>query len=253
MSQGRPGRFFKASVFILLILICAYLFLHSSFFAIDKIYVSGLHNVAQNEVIKLSGLSPGMNIFIINEKLSCQAIEIHPLIKSSIIIRHLPREIEIKVQERKIWALIPYQGSLLCVDEEGICIDKLNYFSLTDYPVITMDKVPEYVTLGQVVDETGIKLARKIWDALDSEQQKEISQMHYQNQEKEILIFTNRGTEIRWGKADRLEEKAAYFKQMLDLEQDMQEKGNDALDYVDLRFKGQPVVKTTMQAQEQKT
>lgn len=246
MSQGRPGRFFRISVFILLILVCAYLFLHSSFFAIDKIYVSGLHNVPQNEVIKLSGLSTGMNVFTINEKLSGQAIEIHPLIKSSIIIRHLPREIEIQVQERKIWALVPYQGSLLCVDEEGICIDKLNYFSLTDYPVVTMDTVPEHVTLGQVVDEAGIKLARDIWKSLDTKQQKEISQIHYQNQKKEILIYTNCGTEIRWGKADRMEEKVAFLGQMLDLEKDMQSKGNDALDYVDLRFKGQPVVKTRM-------
>jgi cell division protein FtsQ len=253
MSQSSRGGIFKVSVFVLLVLLCAYLFLHSSFFAVDKIYVSGLHNVSQKEIIKLSGLSTGMNIFIINEKLSCQAIEIHPLIKSSIIIRHLPREIEIQVQERKIWALVPYQGNLLCIDDEGVCIDKINYFSVQDHPVITMDQVPEYITLGQVVDETGIKLARQIWQALDSKQQKEISQIHYHNKEKEILIFTNSGTEVRWGKADRMEEKVANFQQMLVLEQEMLEKGNDALEYVDLRFKGQPVVKTVMQATGQET
>jgi cell division protein FtsQ len=246
MSQSKSHKLFSISVFILLILISAYLFLHSSFFAIDKIYVSGLQNVSKNEVVKLSGLSSGINIFSINEKLCCQAIEIHPLIKSSKVLRHLPRQIEIQVKERTIWALVPYQGSLLCIDNEGVCIDKLNSFSLINYPIITMDKLPEYVSLGQTIDERGITLARQIWNALDADQQKEISELHYQNSKGEILIYTSRGTEVRWGKEDRMEEKVSFFGQMLKLEKDMENKGEDAMDYVDLRFKGQPVVKTRM-------
>jgi cell division protein FtsQ len=37
---------------------------------------------------------------------------------------------------------------------------------------------------------------------------------------------------------------------MLKIESDMQAKGNDALEYVDLRFKGQPVIKTMMEQEE---
>jgi len=250
MSQGSSYKLFRIPVFLLLILICVYLFIHSSFFAIDEIYVTGLQNVAKNEIIQLSGLSSGMNIFTINETLASKAVEMHPLIKSSKIVRHLPRKIEIQVQERKVWALIPYQGGLLCVDEEGICIDKLNYFSLLNYPVISMDKLPERVILGQAVEEKGVKLARKVWNALNSEQRKQISQIHYQNEKGEIIIYTNEGTEIKWGQDDRMEEKTVSFDQILKLEKDMIEKGNDALEYVDLRFKGQPVVKTKMQIPE---
>ncbi|MDD3271836.1 MAG: FtsQ-type POTRA domain-containing protein, partial [Syntrophomonadaceae bacterium] len=247
MSQGKSHKIFAIFVFILLTLICAYLFLHSSFFAIDKIYVTGSNNVSEGEIIKISGLSQGVNIFTINEKLCSQAVAIHPLIKSSIVVRHLPRQVEIQVKERKIWALVPYQGALLCVDDEGICIDKLSHFSLVDYPVITMDKMPDHVNLGQAVNETGVKLARQIWIALDANERKEISQFHYQNKSKEVLIYTRKGTEFRWGKAERLEEKTTFFKQMLKIESDMQAKGNDDLEYVDLRFKGQPVVKTMME------
>ena len=196
MSQGKSHKIFAIFVFILLILICAYLFLHSSFFAIDKIYVTGSNNVSKDEIIKISGLSQGMNIFSINEKLCSQAVAIHPLIKSSIIVRHLPRQVEIQVRERKIWALVPYQGALLCVDNEGICIDKLSHFSLVDYPVITMDEMPDHVNLGQAVNETGVKLAMQIWTKLDSKERKEISQFHYQNNSGEILIYTRGSTEL---------------------------------------------------------
>jgi cell division protein FtsQ len=247
MSQGKSHKIFGIFVFILLILICAYLFLHSSFFAIDKIYVSGSNNVSESEIIKISGLSLGTNIFTMNEKLCSQAVSVHPLIKSSIVVRHLPRQVEIQVKERKIWALVPYEGALLCVDDEGICIDKLSHFSLTNYPIITMDDMPDHVNLGQAVTETGVKLARQIWNALDNNERKEISQFHYQNKSGEVLIYTSKGTEFRWGNTERFEEKTAFFKQMLKIESDMQAKGNDDLEYVDLRFKGQPVVKTRME------
>ena len=248
MSQGKFHKIFFIFAFILLILICAYLFLHSSFFAIDKIYVSGSNNISESEIIKISGLSPGMNIFTINERLCSQAISIHPLIKSSMVVRHLPRQVEIQVKERKIWALIPYQGALLCVDNEGICIDKLGSFSLVNYPIITMDKMPDHINLGQAVDEAGVKLAMQIWTKLSTNERKEISQFHYQNKSGEVLLYTCQGTEFRWGNNERLEEKIAFFKQMLKVENDMQSKGNDNLDYVDLRFKGQPVVKTRMES-----
>ncbi|HHV15525.1 MAG TPA: FtsQ-type POTRA domain-containing protein [Gelria sp.] len=247
MSQGKSHKIFGIFVFILLILICAYLFLHSSFFAVDKIYVSGSNNVSESEIIKISGLSPGMNIFTINEKLCNQAVAIHPLIKSSTLVRHLPRQVEIQVKERKIWALVPYQGALLCVDNEGICIDKLSHFSMVNYPVITMDKMPEHINLGQAVNDNGIKLAWQIWNGLDANERKEISQFHYQNKSGEVLIYSQGCTEFRWGNAERLEEKIAFFKQMLEIENDMQAKGNNDLVYVDLRFKGQPVVKTVME------
>ncbi|MGI5911655.1 MAG: cell division protein FtsQ/DivIB [Syntrophomonadaceae bacterium] len=236
-------------MFILLVLICTFLFLHSSFFAVEKINVTGMDNVDKDEIIKLADISFGVNIFTIDEKFVCKSVQIHPLIKSSKIIRHFPREIEIHIEERKIWALIPYQGTLLCVDDEGVCINRENYFSLTNYPVITMDELPKNVIIGQPVGESGVKLARKIWDTLNTDLQKEISQIHYQNNKGEILIYTNKGTEIRWGNEERLEEKAEYFAQMIVLEKDMQNKGNDALEYIDLRFKGQPAVKTKMQAQ----
>jgi len=244
MNMQISRKFFSISILLLTGLICSYLFLHSSFFNVQKIYISGLKIVSESEVINLSGLSPGCNIFEINEQLAAKAVEIHPMIKSAKIIRHLPGDIEIEVKEREVWAIVPYKDVFLCIDEEGICIDRLKYFSVLNYPVITIDSMPERVNLGQAVEPEGISEIKKVWDALSTENKEEVSDFHYINKSREIVIYTKRGTEIRFGSTERLDEKVSIFNQIFQIEKDFQEEGAEVLEYIDLRFKGQPVVKT---------
>ena len=59
-----------------------------------------------------------------------------------------------------------------------------------------------------------------------------------------MIIYTVKGTEIRFGNADRFQEKVGQISQTFAIEADFAENGMEALEYIDLRFKGQPVVKT---------
>lgn len=245
MTTAAHRRFlFKISLFILLLALCLYLFLHSSFFKVDKIYVSGAKKVQASEIIHLSGVVKGKNIFLLNEKEAARAVALHPLVRKAQIIRHLPRQIEIKVEERKIWALVPFQGSLICIDRDGVCIDKSTELSLADYPIVTFKKLPEYINLGQAVYSQGVKELTVIWDKISPEQRKEISEFYYDGSNKEISLYTISGTEVKWGDNSRLEEKVNFLSQTFKIEKEMSGKGKDALEYVDLRFKGQPVIKT---------
>lgn len=245
MAKNISRKFFSISIFLFTALICFYLFLHSSFFSVESIYVTGSEKVTEKEIINLAGISLGTNIFKINDRLCMKAIEIHPLIKSAEMVRHLPREIEIQVAEREIWALIPYEDVVLCIDEEGVCIDKLAHSSFLNYPVITLEKIPGYVTLGQTVQSEGIPMIREIWDALPSESREEISDFYFSDKTREVIIYTEQGTEVRFGGLERLPEKVELFSGILQIEKDLQEKGREVLEYVDLRFEGQPVVKTS--------
>ncbi|MDD2585283.1 MAG: FtsQ-type POTRA domain-containing protein [Syntrophomonadaceae bacterium] len=238
-------KFFSYSMLIFIILVCSYLFLHSSFFNVDKLYVTGLEKVSREEITSLSGLCKGVNIFEINSNLCSRSIEIHPMIKSAKIVRHLPRKIEVQVVERNVWAVIPYHNSFLCVDEDGICIDKLSSFPAADCPVvITMDALPGRVNLGQAVQAAGVKMAKKVWDALSVKSRPQVSDIHFINKTEEIVIYTTNGTEVKFGSDERLADKATFVDQVIEIENDMDKKGIDVLQYVDLRFRGQPVVKT---------
>ncbi|MBO8159325.1 FtsQ-type POTRA domain-containing protein [Thermosyntropha sp.] len=226
------------------VLICFYLFMHSSFFNVEKIYVTGNKEVSEQEILDISGISSGGNIFEVNNRICSKAIELHPMIKKAQVIRHLPRTIEIRVEERKIWAVVPLHDLVLCIDEEGVCIDRRLYFPSGDYPIITMEKFPEKVNLGQKVEPYGINMIYQIWNNLKPDMRKKISDFHYINSKKEVVMYTAVGTEIKFGSTDRLDEKVDFLEKALALEEDFNKKGTEVIEYIDLRFKGQPVVKT---------
>lgn len=218
--------------------------MHSSFFYIDQITVQGADKLGSEGVIRLTGLRPGLNIFSVDGRQISQALKVHPIVQSVQVNRHLPRHLEIVVSERQAWALITYQGAFLAIDPEGVYIDKLSIFSADQYCIITMDREPEQVVLGQEVDPEAIGTIRKIWEAIPAENRGDISDYHYEHESKQVVLYTNRGTEILFGDLERLEEKVQSLLQILNIEKDYAQTGKTSLRYVDLRYKGQPVLKT---------
>lgn len=239
-----PKRFFRISIFLLTIFVCVYFFLHSSFFKIDKIDVTGVSLVSRQEVLELSGIKTGENIFKVNEQVAARAVELHPMVKKAQLLRHLPRKLEIQVTERVMWAIVPLPNGFLVIDSDGVCIDKVLHLPDGDYPVITLEPIPERIRLGQAVAPEGMGLIGKVWQGLSGDQRTRISDFHYAAGSQELIIYTEQGTEIKFGSADRLPEKLAGIRNVFQLENDFSESGTEILEYVDLRFSGQPVVKT---------
>lgn len=239
---GRARRL-SISILILIVLVSIYLFMHSAFFNIERIYVTGYKTVPANEVTALAGIKIGTNIFEVNKDICSGAIKIHPMIKQAAIVRHYPRTIEIQVAERKMWTVIPYPDGYICIDDQGVCLDRVKSIDITKYPVVTLDQIPEQIILGQPVNTAAVKMVKKVFDALGQNTQ-QISEFHYLDAEKGIIIYTTAGTEVKFGNLDRLEEKAEFFPQIFKLEKDLQTTQHEVLQYVDLRYKGEPVIKT---------
>lgn len=243
MNRTLSRRLFQFSILLLIGLVCVYLFLHSSFFYIDKIEVTGTSKVTNEEIMEISDIRAGDNIFEVDNRLSSRSIETHPMIKKVQIIRHLPRKLEIKVQERQLWAVVPYEGVFLCMDEEGICIDRMIHLPTGNYCLVTLDNPPERINLGYKIQSEGIDMIRQIDEALSENSCKNISEYHYQSGPKEVLIFTLEGTEVKFGNLERLEEKAMELEQVFAMERELEENGTGVIQYVDIRFKGNPVLK----------
>lgn len=244
MHSKKSVNKFRVALLFFILLLSVYLFLHSSIFNIRQIDILGNDKVSKEEVIALSGISPGINIFEFNEAICSQGIKVHPMIKDVEIKRKFNRTIAINIIERQTWALIPYDNIFLCVDDTGVCFDKLNYASFNDVPIITMEQMPEHVNLGQAVNQQATDMVKEVWNALPADKQQAISDFHYQNQDNTLKIYTKKGTEIRFGSMDRLQEKVDTIAQIIKLEDDMSQEGQDVIEYIDIRFKGEPVVKT---------
>ncbi len=244
MYYNKSRLLYIVVIFALVLSSCLYLFLHSSFFNIKSVAPSGNKKVSNEEILEIAAIEINRNIFLLNTDFVSKSLKVHPMIREANIIRHLPDSIEISIVERETWALIPFQSVFLCVDEEGFCIDKLARFSYESYPVITMEQMPERVNLGQAVYPQGIKNVKNLWDKLSLEDKEKISDFHLQNENLDIIVYTENGTEIRFGNPERMEEKIAYFKYILEQERTIEAEGTGVIEYVDLRFEGQPVVKT---------
>jgi len=232
---------FRIILLIFTMLVSAYLFIHSSVFNLTQLEVVGNDKVSKEEIIALSGLAPGINIFEFDEVNCAQAIEVHPMIKNAEIERKLTQTVSIKIDERQVWALIPYDNLFLCIDDTGVCFDKLNYGPIDKDLIITIETMPERVNLGQAVNTQATDMIRQVWEAIPPEEQQTISQIHYQNQDNTIKIYTIKGTEVRFGNLERLDEKVRIFTQVIQIENELE--GKDVLEYVDIRYKGEPVLK----------
>ncbi len=235
-------RIFSFFIFLLITLVSVFLFLHSSFFNIDEIYTTGLNQISDEEVLTYSNLNMGQNIFSIKPKLITQTIKVHPIVKDVQIIRHLPRTLEIKVVERHTWAIVPFQNEFLCIDDEGIVIDKKTMVDFSIYPFINLANFPERINFGQALAPIGISQIKNVWDKLGDFEQESISDFYF-NDKEELIIYTINGTEIRFGDMERFEEKTTFIKEVFKIEAEFKESGSDVLEYIDLRFKGQPIVK----------
>ena len=238
-------RFFRIAIFLLLVIICVYFFSHSSFFQVETIEVTGNSTISQQEIIDMAGIESGIKLFEANEKLISQAVELHPMVKQAQLVRHLPRTLEIKVTERVMWAVVPGVDEFFVVDTEGVCINKTLQFPSIEVPVITIEPVPHKVIMGQAIEPGGLDLIRKVWEGLSDRERDQVSDFNFAVAEQELTIYTLEGTEIKFGVEERLDEKLSALSQVFQLEQDFLETGHEDLIYVDIRYKGQPVVKTT--------
>ncbi len=242
MVKQKSRNFFQIAILIFVALICVLFFLYSSFFFIDKITIMGTEKVSESEVLQLADISLGTNIFKVNNRLSARAIQIHPLIKSAQVIRHLPREIRITVVEREQWAVMPYNGNFLILDSQGVCIDRVINLPQDYYCLITINDPPERVNLGHAIASQGVQMIAEICQLLPQQDEEQISQFHYDAKSNEIIIYTLKGSEIKFGNLERLEEKAAFINQVFQMEERLEEEGTGVLQYIDLRFAGQPAL-----------
>ena len=243
MKKNFFGKLFRFALVLSLKLVCIYMFLNSAFFSVDKITYTGLNRLKEAEMKQLCKFTTGTNIFRLDSEFYAKDYAVHPMIKEVSIIKHIPRHIEVNITERVAWAVMPYKSKFLLIDDEGVCIDQAVQLEQLEYPIITLDKMPENVYLGQPVNSQGVTVVKKVWDQLNDAAKNNSSDFHYITEKEELIIYTTRGTEVRFGNLDRLDEKAAFLTQLIKIEDDMQNEGREVLQYIDLRFKGQPVIK----------
>ncbi len=238
-SENMRGRF-KYVVLLFILCIFTAFFLSSSFFQIKYIAVNGNNNVAREEIIKLSSIYYGENIFRINKRNSMKSIFQNPYVKMIKIDRAMPDRVVIDIIEREIIAYVPYVGSYLNIDEEGMILEINPAIKNSGLPVVKGLKFETFKVGEQlsIEDEeqfsTTIMLIKEIKNAeiLDLVSEIDVADL------SDIRLKIREGIKANIGDADNLNYKISFAKSIIDDIKKDNLKGT-----IEMSHKGNPVFK----------
>ncbi|AKN33986.1 cell division protein FtsQ [Clostridium carboxidivorans P7] len=111
-------------LFILLLSICITLCLKHPYFNIKNIEVSGNRNISSKEIVDLSRLFKGNNIFYINVRNGENNILSNPYISEVQIKRKLPATVQINIKEREALFYNAKDNKYFIVDKNGVVLQK---------------------------------------------------------------------------------------------------------------------------------
>lgn len=237
--SGRASRhsFLNSIFFIALFFAAAYILARSSLFEVREIKVQGNVSLNRDQIVSISGLSPGENIFRINLQSASEKLRVIPMIKNVDMARRLPATVQIRVEERKPVALLPVEAGFIQIDGEGVYIQKGD-IGQDQLPVITGVQFPAPVPGGKIVSE-GLDLALAVVKGVPAQLLPQLSEINAQGDQ--AVIYTLDGTRCRLGVSEDLEQKGEVLMEVLD---GLKEKGKK-IEYIDLTYAGSPVVKYT--------
>ncbi len=158
-GKRRRNRNYLLWIFLILIIIAAVVvFLSSDFFNVKKITVEGVTKYQPEDIVELSKMKMGDNIFAIENSKGTKKVEELPYVKSTSVKRQLPDEIIFQVEERQPQAAVFFEKEYYVVDEEKVVVDTFD--SVETIPIIENIKVKKSEE-GQELNIENSKLLEK--------------------------------------------------------------------------------------------
>ena len=212
-------------ILILALLIVAILCaMFSPLFNIKKIEVQGNEIISKNEIISLSQIQLEENTFKLNKSQIKKQIKENAYRQSVIIVRNLPSEIVIKVEERKPAYLLEYAGSYIVIDKQGYMLEIKN--EKMNLPVIqgAVTSTEEFKVGNRLCTEDLEKLAeilRIVEIAQVNDIYTIITGIDIENAENIKLIFESEDKVAYLGDSSNMNTKILMIKSIIE-----KEKGN---------------------------
>ena len=195
-------------------IMAAYFFIHSPYFNIQTMKVTGNHTLSSEEVTKLSGLMTGINIFQADAAGAILKIELNPNVKDATIKRRLPSTLLFQITERVPEALIVGQGGFILVDNESVYLQKIQDLQDQKLPIISGITVADSQKPGTIIDKEGLTTALKLIALLDKSFLQNVVEINAPSS-LSLSLKTIQGVEVRFGQPIDLERKISLMESLL--------------------------------------
>ena len=224
-SGGKKKRVFLAIIKWLIILgmITGLIifFITSPVFNIEEITVEGNEKISKEEIVYLSEIQIGENIYQYSKTSIKEKIKTNPYIEEVQVYRLLPDKIEIEVKERKASFLLQLEGTYAYINNQGYIleINKENIY----LPIITgFSTESENIIEGKQLNEEDLKKLQTvlaIMEAASSNQIAElITKIDIANANDYTLYLETESKTVYLGDASNINTRMLYLKGLLQRE-----------------------------------
>ena len=207
----------KGGLLLLLLLLASFVgvvYIGTEMFQVKTIVVTGNQQVGYGEIVKMSGISLGQNIFKIDRAVIEERIETNPYLDVLSVNFKYPDEVIINIKERTPAAVIPYLGSYIVINDEGYVLEIHRALDDISYPLIqglTLKGCSKGKMVA-VVDSYQIKAFRLILEELYKQELQDVISEIFMDDPNDIYMISRKGTIIRLGQAVELKDKLKWLR-----------------------------------------
>lgn len=229
-DKARPGNFLVYLLFMLFLLVGAFLFINSPYFLVGSVSVEGVKYLLPEEVKHSAGINDQVNIFRLDTAEIQKRLSQDLRIEEAKVFRRLPATVVISVRERQPLAYIASDYGFVQVDRKGVVLTALKNIKNFDVPIITGVSLGS-MYVGDCVGQPAVTNVLVYLAALDEATLNQFSEVNIKAS-GELTVYTMRLFTIRLGHGERLQEKARLTADIL---RDIGDK-KAAVEYIDLNY-----------------
>jgi cell division protein FtsQ len=204
---------------------------NSPIFGIERIRVEGAHQLSGDEVRALADVEPGTNLLRLSLDRVAVALERSPWVRDAAVDRSLPTTLVLRIAERRAVGWVEDPSGPAIVADDGTIVDRIGpapadlpgLGSVTE-PVDPGDRLSGVVTL-RVAASMGEELLASVASVAEAD--------------GELLLDLRDGGEVRYGSAERLEEKNRALARMLA----WADERALGVEYIDVRIPSAPALR----------
>lgn len=209
---------------IILIITAITLFLLSPIFSIENISIKNNEKLSQEEIISLSQIEKGTNLFKIRNAEIKNNIKENAYVDEVKVNRILPNTIEITVTERQVAYLLEYGSSYAYIDEQGYILE-ISSTNITDKIKIRGYKTTEdNIKPGNRLIKEDLNKLNDVAIITDTAKNSginaQITSINIENQNEYSLYMESEKKTVHIGSISNLDTKMLYLQVMLEKEKD---------------------------------
>ncbi len=209
---------------LILIIVAITLFLLSPIFSISRIEVKGNTQISSDEIISLSRIEKGMNLFSVNKKHVITNVKENSYIDDVKISRKWPTTLQITVQERNVELLLEYGSSYAYLDKNGYILE-ISTENIADKPKLRGYKTSEdQIKPGNRLCEEDLESINVVYTILNVTEnysiRQAISSINISDDSNYVLYLESEKKTVNLGTTDNIEIKMLYLQSILEREKD---------------------------------